>query len=231
MIITNMLTLFIFFVSIVKYGQTIYCWNCNSYKDKGCDNVPRGSHISALSDEIRKYYVDCNTLTTGTTGSIATVTETKGSTRITDTIDSNSTVSSTKLNNSTDFVDNSANSTDTINSTINTNPTTNPTLSTSPTETTVITHTANSDTNKKKTYILCRKQVQQIDDNKRTIRSCGYLTEGNDCYQTGKSYVCECKTDGCNTSSPIVVTNSILLPLMTIVLSLLSMSENFLIFY
>ena len=47
-----------------------------------------------------------------------------------------------------------------------------------------------------------RKQVQNVDGKDRIIRSCGIEDSQKDCYTTlssqVKTFVCQCKTDGCN---------------------------------
>jgi len=64
-------------------------------------------------------------------------------------------------------------------------------------------------------YNLCRKQEQDIEQKEtRIIRSCGFETSGKECYKTAnpsvKTHVCECREDGCNSSSSLS-SNQILL--------------------
>jgi len=52
---------------------------------------------------------------------------------------------------------------------------------------------------------FCRKNEQIIDQETRIIRGCGFESSGKECYKTAnppiKTYVCECREDGCNRSS------------------------------
>jgi len=111
---------------VVKSGLAIHCWQCNSHLEAVCKSLPRGAQDkSALEEDIRNFYVDCDSLNDSFTGK----------------------------------------------------------------------------------YSLCRKQEQTVGDDSRTIRSCGFETSGRQCYSTAnppvKTWVCECKEDGCNLGSQL----------------------------
>jgi hypothetical protein len=74
-------------------------------------------------------------------------------------------------------------------------------------------------------FILCRKQRQEIDEKVQIIRSCGVVEENSrPCYSTAnpptKTYVCQCKTDGCNSANnlPVSLVASIVLPIVAFML-------------
>lgn len=52
---------------------------------------------------------------------------------------------------------------------------------------------------------FCRKNEQEIERETRIIRGCGFESAGKECYKTAnppvKTFVCECREDGCNRSS------------------------------
>ncbi|XP_054160180.1 uncharacterized protein LOC128958359 [Oppia nitens] len=145
--IRNLLIVCILLI-VVKSGLAIHCWNCNSYLDKACATLARGPQDkNQLSNDIRNFYVDCNTL---------------------------------------------------------------------------------NDTFPRK-YSFCRKQEQEIEQEVRIVRSCGFETSGRDCYKTAnpsvKTFVCECKEDGCNAST-ILSFNPILI-LLTIFLTFFITTFNY----
>merc|ERR1712062_560444 len=66
-----------------------------------------------------------------------------------------------------------------------------------------------------KTY-FCRKIFQNVRNDERIIRGCGYIPDdkGRECYTTVleeyNTEVCACKTDGCNSASMFQLSGAVL---------------------
>jgi len=46
---------------VVRTGLAIHCWQCNSFHDSECSNVPSGPQENAtLAENIRKFYLECD---------------------------------------------------------------------------------------------------------------------------------------------------------------------------